>query len=188
VWAFVAVAVAVLALVAWRWMPRPQPPASVAMRAAMSALASSHATETPRPEPAAHPASDRQRLMAAAFAMEGIPYRYSGKGRDALDCSGFTKLAYATVGIELPDGSFNQSVREQALVDAGALVPGDLWFYRWAGSERITHVTMYAGDGWLIGTGTPGEPTHVVVYPLAHDLRADGRVITFRHIVLNDEH
>lgn len=125
--------------------------------------------------------------MAAAFALEGVPYRYGGKGRNALDCSGFTKLAYAAVGVTLPNGSFNQSVGEKTLASVSELVPGDLLFYRWAGSERITHVTMYAGDGWVIGTGTPGEPAHVVVYPLAHDLRADGRVITFRHIALGDE-
>jgi hypothetical protein len=46
---------------------------------------------------------------------------------------------------------------------------------------------MYAGNGWVIGTGTPGEPGGVVVYPVAHDLVDDGRVIAFLHIVLGDE-
>jgi hypothetical protein len=33
----------------------------------------------------------------------------------------------------------------------------------------------------------PGEPKLVVVYPLAHDLVDDGRIITYRSIRLKDE-
>lgn len=46
---------------------------------------------------------------------------------------------------------------------------------------------MYAGGGWIVGTGSPGQPKKVVVYPIASDLWPDGRVITYRHIKLPDE-
>jgi cell wall-associated NlpC family hydrolase len=125
--------------------------------------------------------------MTAAFAMEGAPYTWGGKTADAPDCSGFTKLAYAAAGVVLPNGSFNQSLGEQPLASPSLLATGDLLFYRWANDDRISHVTLYAGSGWVIGTGTPGQPKQVVVYALASDLKADGRVITFRHIALPDE-
>jgi cell wall-associated NlpC family hydrolase len=182
-----AVTIALIAVAAWRWMPRSQPPATAQMRSAMLQVASTGPTGTPRPEPATHPRSDRERLMAAAFGMEGVPYKWGGKNADALDCSGFTKRAYAAVGVAIPNGSFNQSTGEKPLPDVRALTAGDLLFYRWSGSDQITHVTMYAGEGWVVGTGSPGQPPRVVVYPFASDLRADGRVITFRHIALPDE-
>ena len=170
----------------WHWMPG-KLPATPAMRAATSELTSAAATQTPRPHAAAHPHTDRERLMAAAFAMEGIPYKFGAKGPTLLDCSGFTKRAYTAVGVTLPDGSFKQASGEQPLRTQGSLVAGDLLFYRWAGGDQITHVTMYAGNGWVVGTGSPGQPPKVVVYPLSADLKNDGRVITFRHVRLQDE-
>jgi cell wall-associated NlpC family hydrolase len=185
--AIVAAFVALASVAIWRWMPG-KLPASPAMRSAMSTLTSVAMTDAPRPHAAAHPGTDRERLMAAAFAMEGIPYKFGAKGPALLDCSGFTKHAYAAVGVTLPDGSFKQASGEQPLATAGSLVAGDLLFYRWAGSDQISHVTMYAGDGWVVGTGSPGQPAMVVVYPLSSDVKNDGRVITYRHIKLPDEH
>jgi cell wall-associated NlpC family hydrolase len=173
-------------LAAWHWWPREKPSATPAMRAAMSTLASSVPAGSTRPLAASHPASDRQRLMAAAFSLEGTPYKWGAKSGDSLDCSGFTKVAYSKVGVKLPDGSFNQAAGEQPLEDVRDLTAGDLLFYRWAGTTAVTHVTMYAGDGWVIGTGTPGQPWYVGVYPISYDVVDDGRVITFRHIKLSD--
>ena len=116
-----------------------------------------------------------------------MPYAYGAKGPDELDCSGFTKSAYRAIGVSLPNGSFNQAKGEQPLASVARLVPGDLLFYRWANHKSVSHVTMYAGDGWVIGTGTPGQPPKVVVYPITYDLRDDGRIITYRHITLPDE-
>ena len=122
-----------------------------------------------------------------AWKLIGVPYAYGAKGPDKLDCSGFTRSAYEAVGIKLPEGSFNQAGGEQPLTSVGQLVAGDLLLYRWAGHRSVSHVTMYAGDGWVIGTGTPGQPARVVVYPITYDLRLDGRVVTYRHIQLANE-
>ena len=178
--------VAIGAAAAWHWWPRERPSATPAMRSAMSGLVTSLPIEDARPRAASHPASDRERLMAAAFSLEGVPYKWGGKAADALDCSGFTKVAYSKVGVSLPDGSFNQAAGEQPLASLSDLAPGDLLFYRWAGTTAVMHVTMYAGDGWVIGTGTPGQPWYVGVYPISYDVVDDGRVITFRHIKLSD--
>ena len=125
--------------------------------------------------------------MTAAYSLLGVPYRYGAKGPGHLDCSGFTKAAYAKIGITLPNGSFNQAKGEKPLSSAAQMKPGDLILYRWTGGKSVKHVTMYAGDGWVIGTGSPGQLMKVMTYPLSDDLVDGGRVLTYRHIVLPDE-
>lgn len=186
--AFVAVVGVAGGFVLWRLLPAEPVPASPEMRAASQQLASRLGTATPEaPEPPSDPQTDRERLMAAAYEMRGIPYEWAAKGPDKLDCSGFTKAAYAKVGVRLPDGSFNQGKIEEPLESLNQLVPGDILFYRWSGDTRISHVTLYAGDGWAIGTGSPGQPKKVVVYPLASDLKVRNTVVTYRHVQLRDE-
>ena len=149
---------------------------------------SSTAKATPQP-PAApqNPQTDRERLIAAAYSYQGIPYKFGGKTTKALDCSGFTKLAYAKVGVELPDGSFNQAQGEKPLRDESELQPGDLIFYRFNPDSGVTHITMYRGAGWVIGTGTPGQAHKVSIYPFADDLAHKDWTLSFRHIPLPDE-
>lgn len=181
----VVVVTTVAALVAKRVLPQQHAAATAAMEAASRTLDVS-ADTSPPPGPQ-NPRTDRDRLLRAAYDMRGIPYSFGAKGPERMDCSGFTKEAYRRVGVRLPDGSFNQAKREQALTSVDDLQPGDLVFYRWPGSASVTHVTMYAGRGWMIGTGSPGQPPRVVLYPLSSDLRVKGTTITYRHIKLNDE-
>lgn len=179
--AIVAASVAVGA----RFWPRSRPPATQSMRTAAGGLEAKQATEAPAAP--ANPRTYRDRLMVAAYSMRGVPYEWGAKGPDKLDCSGFTKAAYSAIGVRLPDGSFNQAEGEKPLHSLDELSPGDLLFYRWGGSDAVTHVTLYAGEGWAIGTGSPGQPKEVVVYPLSGDMRIAGTVITYRHIALADE-
>lgn len=182
--------VAVLALAGlagWRLLRRPAVPATPEMRAAMTELASAASTTSAKPTAAGQAHTARGRLIVAALSLQGIPYRWAAKGPDHYDCSGFTKAAYAKIGAALPDGSFNQAKGERPLTSPDLLAPGDLIFYRWPGHRDVQHVTMYAGDGWVIGTGTPGEPSEVALYPLAHDITRDGTVLTYRHVRLPDE-
>lgn len=181
----VAVLVTLVAVIGARYWPKSRPAATQSMRAAAAELETKQETEPPAPP--RNPKTDRDRLMVAAYSMRGIPYEWGAKGPDKLDCSGFTKAAYSAVGVRLPDGSFNQAEGEMPLRSLDQLSPGDLLFYRWGGSDNVTHVTLYAGDGWAIGTGSPGQPKVVVVYPLAGDRRIAGTVITYRHIALADE-
>lgn len=171
-----------------RSVPAPRVPPTGEMRAASDRLLpSASLPASPAPEPPRNPRTRRERLLAAAYEMRGIPYKWGAKGPDELDCSGFTKAAYAAVGVRLPDGSFNQAKPERALRSLDELAPGDLLFYRWSGSTRVSHVTIYAGRGWAIGTGSPGQPWEVTVYPLADDMRVRGSVITYRHIAFADD-
>lgn len=157
------------------------------MRGAMQAIAGRRVAVMPPPTAPDDPHTERERLISAAFALQGKPYAWGAKGPEAYDCSGFTKAAYDTIGVALPDGSFNQAKQERALDDPAKLATGDLLFYRWSEDAGVSHVTLYASSGWVIGTGSPGQPRKVVLYPLEDDLVDDGRVITYRHIVLSDE-
>ena len=157
------------------------------MREAMQNAAQDVDVSAQPPTPVAHPSTERERLLSESWKLIGVPYDYGAKGPDKLDCSGFTRSAYEAIGVSLPNGSFNQAKGEQPLTSVSRLVPGDLLFYRWANHKSISHVTMYAGNGWVIGTGTPGQPPQVGVYPITCDLRGDGRIITYRHITLSDE-
>jgi cell wall-associated NlpC family hydrolase len=183
----IALALLIVGLAVWHWYPRTAPKATAAMREAMQGLPRDVYVSPQPPAPDAQPTTERERLVTAAWKLIGVPYAYGAKGPDKLDCSGFTKAAYGTIGVSLPDGSYNQARGEQPLAAIAGLVPGDLLFYRWAKSASVSHVTMYLGDGWVIGTGTPGQPPKMAAYPITYDLRDDGRVITYRRITLPDE-
>jgi len=191
-WVRVLAVVAVVglggAVIAARYLPRPHTPPTESMRTASRDLAAASTSATaPAPKPPVDPKTQRERLLVSAYAMRGVPYEWGAKGPKTLDCSGFTKAAYAGIGVALPDGSFNQAEGEKPLSSAADLTAGDLLFYRWAGNDSVSHVTMYAGDGWVIGTGSPGQVPAVSVYPLADELRIKNAVITYRHVTLGDE-
>lgn len=180
-------ALAVVGVAVWHWYPGGNNEATQAMRQTMERVLRSARVSVSPPTPSAHPSTERERLLASAWKLKGVPYSYGAKGPTKLDCSGFTRAAYEGIGLDIPNGSFNQDKGEQPLTSIAQLKAGDLLFYRWANQKHVSHVTIYAGDGWVIGTGTPGEPPKVVVYPITNDLKADGRVITYRHIRLSDE-
>ncbi|MCL2655747.1 MAG: C40 family peptidase [Coriobacteriia bacterium] len=141
---------------------------------------------TPPPAPG-DPTTDRERLIVSAYSYLGVPYKFGSKAPGLLDCSGFTKLAYAGIGVAIPDGSYNQAQGEKPLTSVDQLQPGDLIFYRFKQGAGVTHVTMYRGDGWIIGTTTPGQAHKVSLYPASDDLTHAGWTLTYRHIVLPDE-
>ncbi|MGV8082306.1 MAG: C40 family peptidase [Coriobacteriia bacterium] len=185
----VVLVLAIVAIVWYRHAESSPAPRSASASAAgpLEKMAAAADISRKPPTPSAHPSTQREHLLASAWELQGIPYVFGAKGPDTLDCSGFTKLAYEGIGVRLPDGSYNQAEGEQPLTSVGELVPGDLIFYRWANHTGVSHVTMYAGNGWIIGTGSPGEDRKVTVYPITNDLVDDGRTITYRHIRLSDE-
>lgn len=122
------------------------------------------ATAAPKPKPKPRPRirkrqprkpspqamSKRFQILQAARSLLGIPYVYGGESRSGIDCSGFTQLAYAAVGIHLPRVSNDQ-------IGKGVRVsnpqPGDLVYW----SYPHNHVMIYYGGGLVIGahhTGT----------------------------------
>lgn len=99
------------------------------------------------PEPA-FDADPGSRVLAAATALLGAPYRLGAAGPDAFDCSGLVHFAHLGIGLRVPRTAAAQRLAA-APVPSDALRAGDLLFFRMSGSQ-IDHVGIYAGDGQFI--------------------------------------
>jgi len=87
----------------------------------------------------------RCQLIINAEKLLGTRYRRGGKSIKALDCSGFVQYSYSSVGIELPGGSYTQSVLGDT-VSLQNVKPGDLIFFGYTHKKkkgyRTKHVSM----------------------------------------------
>jgi hypothetical protein len=98
-----------------------------------------------------------ENILKEAHRFMGVPYLWGGTSSKGMDCSGFTKTVFFLNGIILPRDA-SQQVHTGELVDTengwGNLKPGDLLFYGSKATEdrkeRITHVSIYIGDGDFI--------------------------------------
>jgi len=99
----------------------------------------------------------RQAAGAIDFAQRrlGTPYLWGGDGTPEdggrFDCSGLTKAAYASVGIELPRVA-NDQWNAGPHPKRDELLPGDLVFFAHDLSDprSIYHVGIYVGGGYMI--------------------------------------
>ncbi len=102
----------------------------------------------------------RLAVVFAALMHVGDPYVFGMSGPDQFDCSGLTRSAWRTVGVDLVHYAVTQ--RQQSLdVTPDGLQPGDLAFrFRRPGG----HVMLYLGlDDLVVQAG--GAATGVVVTP-----------------------
>ena len=93
-----------------------------------------------------------EKAVALARRFVGTPYLWGGMSPKGFDCSGLVRMCYLMNGITLPRNA-SQMVRLGEDVPLDALQPGDLLFFgrRDAdGTEHVTHVGMYVGDGHFI--------------------------------------
>ncbi|MEU5398809.1 C40 family peptidase [Streptomyces sp. NPDC005963] len=97
-------------------------------------------------------------VLAFARAQLGKPYVRGATGPRSYDCSGLTRAAWRTAGVDLP-----RTAREQAdvgrQVDMGALRPGDLVFFY----DDSSHVGISVGGDRMIHAPQPGVDHHVEV-------------------------
>lgn len=98
-------------------------------------------------------------LLTTAHALAGRPYLWGGTSPKGMDCSGFTKTAYYLNGFVIPRDASQQvhAGTDVALTpDFRNLERADLLFfgsYRDDGSEKITHVGFYLGEGRFLHAG-----------------------------------
>ena len=126
-------------------------------------------TNPPPPAPPAPPSTGSVAgAIAFARAQLGEPYKLGGAGPTAWDCSGLTKMSYASVGVYI--GTHSASNQYSTMKNAGRLVQlsdivaGDLLFYSNGGSATGSkyHVTMYIGSGQMIEAPRPGANVRIM--------------------------
>ena len=92
--------------------------------------------------------SDLQRsdLIMIAQSLLNTPYLWGGKTAMGLDCSGFTQVVYAAVGINILRNAREQITQGQEVASLAESLPGDLVFFdqshRDPKATRISHVGM----------------------------------------------
>ena len=86
-------------------------------------------------------------LRRVAESYLKVPYRYGGKSRKGMDCSGFVQQVFEEAfKVRLPRSSAAMA-RYGKEIDKSELQPGDLVFFK---RIRIDHVGIYMGDGYFI--------------------------------------
>ncbi|UQA93880.1 C40 family peptidase [Streptomyces halobius] len=113
--------------------------------------------------PVGRVAPSRQAAAAIYFAQEklGTKYLWGGNGTPEqggrFDCSGLTKAAYHSVGIELPRVA-NDQWNAGPHPKRDELLPGDLVFFAYDLNDprSIHHVGLYVGGGYMINAPYTG--------------------------------
>lgn len=106
--------------------------------------------------------SDRAKALGYGLEAVGMPYLWGGASLEAggFDCSGLVYWAYKQLGKELPrtsEGQWAGTVR----IDASEAQPGDLVFFADTFGSGISHLGMYAGNGYFLHSQTEGTPVQV---------------------------
>jgi hypothetical protein len=102
-------------------------------------------------------------VVAEAKKHLGVPYLWGGTDpAKGLDCSGFTKLVFGNLGIDLPRTSSQQATAGTAVRSLTEARAGDLVFFDHDSSRPgIDHVGIYLGDGRMIAAPQAGETVKV---------------------------
>jgi cell wall-associated NlpC family hydrolase len=98
-------------------------------------------------------------VIRRGASQRGVPYSWGGgaingpstgvdqdAGKVGYDCSGFTRYAFAGVGVQIPKYSGDQYNAGRHIAPSQAK-RGDLIFY---GPEGSQHVALYLGDGQML--------------------------------------
>ncbi|GAA0565619.1 C40 family peptidase [Paractinoplanes ferrugineus] len=93
------------------------------------------------------------RAAQRACDLLGKPYVFGSEGPNSYDCSGLTKEAWASVGVNL-DHYTKDQWNEGKAVSRDDLQPGDLVFY-YPGS--LHHVAIYIGGGMVVHAPHTGD-------------------------------
>ncbi|MEO5921825.1 MAG: NlpC/P60 family protein [Pseudolysinimonas sp.] len=120
----------------------------------------------PTPDPPV--GSAVQQAINYAMAQVGEPYAFGGAGPGSWDCSGLTKMSYASAGVYIGTHSasnqYSTMSAQGRLVSVNALAAGDLLYYSNGGSTSGSkyHTAIYIGGGRMVEAPRPGVNVRVV--------------------------
>lgn len=96
-------------------------------------------------------------IIGLAHTFMGRPYLWGGTSTKMMDCSGFVRIVFFMHDIYLPRDASQQVMVGKTVAEGkeeiDKLEPGNLVFFGFKnddGSERITHVGIYIGEGQFI--------------------------------------
>ncbi|AVD99377.1 lipoprotein [Streptomyces phage BillNye] len=91
----------------------------------------------------------QSKAYSVAKAQLGDPYVYGAVGPNSFDCSGLTQYSYKKAGKYIPHYTGSQ-FKYTNDITVNQRVPGDLIFWSHKGTHDRFHVSMYAGNGYMI--------------------------------------
>lgn len=116
-------------------------------------------------------------IVATARSFLGLQYLWGGTSGFGYDCSGLVYAIFKAHGIALPRDADPQS-RVGRAVSRANLQAGDLVFFSKGGSAY--HVAIYAGNGMVIDSPSPGYPVEQVplsTFPIVGDYSGARRLL-----------
>ena len=108
-------------------------------------------------------------IMNTARSMMGITYLWGGTTPKAIDCSGYTKVAFGAAGLILPRNASDQALVGETLDPAkpDEFRRGDLLFFGTGAGTTVTHVGIYDGfTRFLHSSGRVFESSFKPGHPL----------------------
>jgi hypothetical protein len=99
-----------------------------------------------RQEAKGNEAMRRETVCAIAQTLLNTPYLWGGKNAMGLDCSGFTQVVYAAIGVNILRNAREQITQGEQVNRLADALPGDLAFFGYTDRNtqaiKITHVGL----------------------------------------------
>lgn len=99
-----------------------------------------------RQEAKGNEAMRRETVCAIAQTLLNTPYLWGGKNAMGLDCSGFTQVVYAAIGVNILRNAREQITQGEQVNSLADALPGDLAFFGYTDRNtqaiKITHVGL----------------------------------------------
>jgi gamma-D-glutamyl-L-lysine dipeptidyl-peptidase len=94
------------------------------------------------------PLERNQSIIEIAQMYLNTPYLWGGRSATGIDCSGFTQMVFAFIGIQLPRDA-SQQVEKGEKVAFKEIQAGDLAFFSNA-NGKVIHVGILTGQGTIL--------------------------------------